>query len=115
MSHVPKRKDGVFFDSFKGRMMKKKQYAISIFWSPQMLSDMQKLFPTTLNQDLADILGVSIRTITRKARELGLQKNKKWLDNIWEERRKMAQLASMVKGYPGKFPKGHIPHNKKTN
>jgi hypothetical protein len=98
-------------------------YATRIFWNPQMLSDIHRLFPTTLNEELADYLGISQRTLVRKARELGLHKNPTWLKQIWEERRRMAQLASMVKGYPGSFREGHTigiehrfkPKNKHTD
>lgn len=112
-----RKKNGLFYDSKKGRVMEHDGYATRIFWNPQMLSDIHRLFPTTLNEELADYLGISQRTLVRKARELGLHKNPTWLKQIWEERRRMAQLASMVKGYPGSFREGHtigIEHRFKT-
>lgn len=86
-----------------------------------MLDDLRRMFPDTLNEELAGFLGVSQRTMIRKARELGLQKDPAWLANVWEERRKWAHMASAAKGYPGglkkgqhsnqsgEFKKGHTP------
>lgn len=118
-----RKKNGLFYDSKKGRVMEHDGYATRIFWNPQMLSDIHRLFSTTLNEELAGYLGISQRTLVRKARELGLRKNPTWLKQIWEERRRMAQLASMVKGYPGSFREGHTigieysfkPKNKHTD
>ncbi len=71
-----------------------------------MLDYMRKHYPTTLNEELAGCLNVSIRTLTRKAREMNLEKDKEWLAAVWEERRQLANLASKRKGYPGRFKKG---------
>lgn len=70
-----KKKDGLYYNSGKGKIMEHKGYATSIHWTPQMIADLRRWFPTTLNEELAGILGVSQRTMIRKARELGLQKN----------------------------------------
>lgn len=59
-----------------------------------------------LNNDLSEWLGVSVRTVVRKARELGLEKDAAWLKDIYDERRMMAHSASKAKGYPGAFQKG---------
>lgn len=48
----------------------------------------------------------------RKARELGLQKNKDFVLQVWEENRKLAQLVNKVQGNDGQIKKGHIPWNK---
>ena len=77
-----------------------------IFWSPSMISYLQKHFPTTKNKELAEELGVSPRTMIRKARELGLEKNSEWLQGVWDEHRLMAQAESKRKGYPGSFKAG---------
>lgn len=66
-------------------------------------------FARTLNEDLAGCLGVSPRTVIRKARELGFTKDKSWLAGIWNERRLMAHAEAKRKGYPGSFKKGQHP------
>lgn len=72
-----------------------------------MISYLQKHFPTTKNKELAEELGVSPRTMIRKAREMGLQKNPQWIQCVWDEHRLMAQAESKRKGYPGAFKPGN--------
>lgn len=103
--YTPK-KDGVTYDAKLGRLMEHSHYATRIFWSKSMLDYLRTNFPTTLNLELAECLGVSQSTMIRKARQLGLQKDPAWLKEIWETRRRMAHSAARRKGYPGRFPKG---------
>lgn len=99
--------DGTFYHKSYDRIVVHNGCSVRIFWSPSMISYLQKHFPTTKNQDLSEALGVSPRTITRKARELGLEKNSEWLQGVWDEHRLMAQAESKRKGYPGGFKPGH--------
>lgn len=101
-----KVKDGVFFHLSFGRLMKHQGYSTSIHWSQDMIDYLRQHFATMLNEELAGCIGVSKRTMIRKARELGLSKNKEWLDGIWKERRQLAQAISKKKGNPGGFKKG---------
>ena len=71
-----------------------------------MLDYLNQHYATTLNEELAGCLGVSVRTMIRKARELGLEKDKVWLRGVYEERRRMAMSAWKRKGNPGGFKKG---------
>ena len=112
MAYV-KKKDGVFRDMATGRMYEHRGYARKIFWNRQMLDDLRRLFPTTLNEELAACLGVSPRTMIRKARELGLQKDPIWLAKVWEQRRQWAHMESRRKGYPGGFKPG-VRNNPET-
>ena len=57
-----------------------------------MLSDMRRLFPTTRNDELAGVLGLAVRTVVRKAREMGLEKDKEWLRTIWKTNIRMGQI-----------------------
>lgn len=103
-----KRKpDGLSRDE-NGRIWDHQRYAKSIYWTGQMLSDLKRFYPTTLNEELAEILMVSHRTLTRKARELGLTKDREWLRKIWEERRMLACAKSKQLGYPGAFAMNRI-------
>lgn len=43
----------------------------------------------------------------RKARALGLKKDKEWLLKVWNERIQWAHIASKRKGYPGTFKPGN--------
>ena len=55
-----------------------------------MVDDLRRLFPKTLNKEIAEYLGISLRTMIRKARELALQKDPDWLTDVWEDRRRQA-------------------------
>ena len=95
-----------FYHQGLQRVVVHDHYAIRIFWSKDMTDFLKANFATTLNDDLAGCLGVSKSTVIRKARELGLSKDEKWLGGIYEERRLMAHAESKRKGYPGTFKKG---------
>lgn len=99
-------KDGVFYNQKMGRIVEHKGYSTRIFWNKQMLDYLQKNYARMLNEDLADYLGVSTRTMIRKALELRLRKDPEWLQGIYEQRIKMACMISRRKGYPGCFKKG---------
>lgn len=106
MAYEPARQ-GVYYNPKVGRIVEHHHYATRIFWNTQMLDYLRRHFPTTLNDELAGCLGVSPRTMIRKARELGLEKDPEWLADVWEERRKMAQSVTKRKGNGGQFKKGH--------
>lgn len=96
----------VYYHPRKKRIVEHDGYSMRIFWSKQMLDDLRRLFPTSKNQDLAEYLGVSPRTVVRKAREMGLEKDQDWLTGVWDSHRRMAHMASRAQGYPGGFQKG---------
>lgn len=98
-----KRPDGYTYDFATGKTFEKEGYARRIHWSPQMLSDIRRLYPTNTNQDVSEYIGVSVRTLIRKARELGLEKNRTWLHKVWGDNRRLAHFESRRKGYPGGF------------
>ena len=86
--------------------MEHHHYATRIFWNKEMLDYLRRHYATTLNEELAGCLGVSQRTMIRKARELGLEKDPEWIADVREERRKLAHVIAKKKGYPGAFKKG---------
>lgn len=89
----------------------------TIKWTDTMLSTLQRKFPTTFNRVLADELKVSIRTMIRKARELGIQKEDGFLDKRRAVITEMARVALprpsqqiidalKIAGTPYRFKKG---------
>ena len=94
------------YSSKHGRIVTKDHYAIRIFWSEDMLDFLKANYATTLNEELAGCLGVSVRTLCQKAREIGVKKDQSWLRRIWDERRLIAHVVSKKMGYPGTFKKG---------
>ena len=69
--------------------LKKDHYGIA--WTPQQLKLLRDFFPTMFNKPLAAWIGVSMRTMIRKARELGLEKKPGFLD---ERRKDISALAA---------------------
>lgn len=63
-----------------------------------MLDFLKANYATTLNEELAGCLGVSVRTLVRKAREIGLEKDQSWLRRIWDKRRLIAHVVSKKDG-----------------
>lgn len=61
-----------------------------IKWTDEILETLQRKFPTTFNKVLAEELGVGWRTLVRKARELGLEKEDGFLD---KNRRAITEMA----------------------
>ena len=65
-----------------GRLVEHKGYSTRIFWNGNMLSIMRRHYHNTLNRELAEMLGVSERSVTRKAREMGLEKDKGFVASL---------------------------------
>ena len=105
MTYKP-TKQGVFYHQKMNRIVEHHGHSTRIFWNKTMLDYLHSHFATTKNEELAEWLGVSKRTVVRKARELNLVKNRKWLEGVWEERRRMAEIVHRLKGHPGGFKKG---------
>lgn len=96
----------IFYNEKMGRIVVREGYATSIHWNTVMLDYLRTNYATMLNEELSDWLGVSPRTMIRKARQLGLSKDADWLRSVWEERRRMAQAEQKRIGYSGGFKKG---------
>lgn len=97
--------DGIRHDS-SGRLIEHNGLSRKIYWNKRMLDDLKRLYATTKNEDLADILGVSMRTVIRKARELGLQKDPEWQHGNTMRNLKMMQLENKLYGIKSPFKKG---------
>ena len=69
--------------------VKKDHYGI--VWTDEQLKLLRDFFPTMFNRPLAIWIGVSMRTLIRKARELGLEKKPGFLT---ERRKDISALAS---------------------
>ena len=61
-----------FYHQSMGRIVVRDHYDTRIFWSHQMLQFLRQNYATMLNDELAEWLGVSVRTMIRKARQIGL-------------------------------------------
>lgn len=106
MATYKRKPDGARYHPAYDRIMEHRGYALRIHWSKDMLDYLRRHYSTTLNKEMSECLGVSQRTMIRKARELGLEKDPEWLANVWSERRELAHVISRRKGIPGGFKKG---------
>ena len=87
--------------------LKKKNGNKLIEWTPEKLKLLTDFFPIMFNDALAKWLGVSRRTLTRKARELGLKKRDDFYQlkkDVWVERQREALKKVEC---ATRFKKGH--------
>ena len=90
-------------------------------WPDEKIKLLTMYFPTMFNRPLASWLGVSLRTMLRKARELGLEKQEGFLEKRRKDisllaaealRRKENVSSRFKKGVrfnpAGEFKKGHV-------
>lgn len=87
--------------------LKKKMGNKLIEWTPQKLKLLTDFFPIMFNDALAKWLGVSRRTLTRKAKELGLKKRDDFYQlkrDVWVERQREALKKVEC---ATRFKKGH--------
>ena len=63
-------------------------------WTDAMLERLQAEYPVRYNRDLARDLGVSLRTLIRKARELGIEKEPDFIANRLEDIERRAKRAA---------------------
>lgn len=104
--HSRRHPGGVTYDRETGRLWRQEGRGRRIEWTGRMLSDLRRLFARTKNEELAGILGVGVRTMVRKARELGLEKDGEWLSGMWRDHVRMAHMMSRALGYPGRIMPG---------
>ena len=80
-----------------------KRYTV---WTPQMLKTLADFFPRMFNKALADWLGVSKRTMLRKAKSLGLVKMDGFLDIRRKDISRLSGEAQRGKLKPHHYKKG---------
>lgn len=101
-----RKKDCIYIGK-DGRVWQHNHLTTRLYWSPQKIADIKRYFPTTINEECAAILGVSVRTLIRKARELGLAKDKEWLKEILRDNQIIATVFSAKSPKPKGFHKGN--------
>lgn len=107
---LPKRSREAIIQKASKLGLKKQRYGIE--WTPQMLKLLHMFFPTMFNDALAKWLGVSPRTLIRKARELGLEKEPGFLEKRKDDIQRKAGDALRQRGdREGTWFKKGIRHN----
>ena len=77
-------------------------------WTADEIATLRLLYPTHTGQQIADVLGLSLKKVYSKAHGLGLNKPGDW---IAERSRRLMEDPN----HPGRrtwFAAGHAPHNK---
>lgn len=107
-SYARKRKvpDRLYRNETTGLLMEHSGYSTRIHWSEPMIQKLRRLFPTTKNEDLAIDFGVSVRTLVRQARVLGLQKSKEWMAQHSRQNCRIMRILNKCRGNSGMFKKG---------
>lgn len=101
-----KKPDGVFSDPRTGRLVEHRACSTRIYWSPTMLHYLSTRFATEKNEDIAIHLGVSLRTMIRKARALGLHKAPDLMHQYSMEHCRTMQTINKFQRNSGMFRKG---------
>lgn len=84
-------KDGII--SKDGMLYQRNGTGLSIVWTNRMIELLQLHYPITKNEELPDLFGISERAIRRKAKELGLKKDKSWMNKVLKENLFYAEIA----------------------
>lgn len=101
-----KKRNGIYKDLSTGRLMNHQNEKTSIHWTRYMLERLERNYATTKNDELAIDLDVSVRTLIRKARELGLVKDKAWMQAHARANCKVMSIVNRHCRNSGMFKKG---------
>ena len=88
------------------RLGLKKGGVQGIVWTPQMLKLLTDFFPIMFNKPLAKWLGVSQRTMSRKAAELGLKKVDDFFERKSRDIKRLQSEAIKKSNNGGRIQKG---------
>lgn len=91
-----------------GRKYIRNKRGVSLYWDSTMLHTIRTYFPNTENGEVAELCGVSERTVTRKARELGLVKDPAWIERRNKIATAMCKIINRTVGNKGQFKKGYM-------
>ena len=81
-----------------GQAVEKRGCSVRLYWGEERLKDFRRLFPFNTNEDVAIDMGCSVRTVIRRAREMGLEKNPQWLQNVWNKNIALARGVNKICG-----------------
>lgn len=72
---------GIYQDPHDGRLRvyEGKRSGRKVYWNDNMLSVVKKYYPNTSNVEVAEMIGVSAKLVSAKAKELGLSKAKTYI------------------------------------
>lgn len=74
-------------------VMRSSGNGVKLYWTSVMIDKLRRLYPTTSNDDVAAELGVSVKTLRNKARELGLAKDPIYISEISKAKQRLSKLV----------------------
>lgn len=98
------------------------------YWTTEEAEELQRLYPTTMSNDLAVHFGCSLQQIYNRANKMGLHKDTEFLHKYYRDNFKGYEATQFKKGmtswnkgkkglniggFETQFKKGHQPHNTK--
>lgn len=89
--------DGIRLNAY-GQVTEKRGKSVRLHWGEVKVKDFKRLYPFNTNEDVAIEMGCSVRTVVRRAREMGLEKDPDWLQNVWNKNRKLAHSINKICG-----------------
>lgn len=108
--------DGIRRDK-RGNLVEKNGNSVRLYWSDAKIALFKRIFPYHTNEDVAIDMECSVRTVVRRARELGLQKDQRWLQEVWNNNRRIAHAVNKICGTKAdltNFIKSGIQHRFKS-
>lgn len=81
-----------------GRLVEHKNGRIRLYWGELKIAQFKKDYPFMRNDDLAVKYDCSFRTVIRRAREMGLEKDKVWLRNVYMSCMEKMRFVNKVYG-----------------
>ena len=88
---------GVAYSRKLDRVVVNNGVKYSYYWSEAMLKDLKRLYPRTRNADLKIIFNMGERSIVRKARELGLEKDPEWMHALQIKAARYSGMLNKIK------------------
>lgn len=101
-----RKPEGVRYHPAYGRIMEHIGCTYRIYWNKDMLDYLRMHYHDTINEELAGCIGVSLSSLKRKARELGLKKDPSWNLQVKRQNMRIANAVCRRLGYPFGFKKG---------
>ena len=95
-----------------GRLYQVRGSQRCVIWTPQMEADMRRFFPTSSNEEMAGILGLTASQIAYKARKMNLSKDGEYMQVMQTEN---ARKASSMANNKGRKPSREFVDNLQKN
>lgn len=86
-----RHKDGRFY-AFNDTYRK-----FALYWSGDMISVLNRYYPNTSNQEIAEMLGVCSNTVIRKAHSLGLSKDEEYIRQLQSKGGRQSKITRKIK------------------